>query len=175
MVMMSPPIRGSPGRCWRRVQLGMRRIGRVRRERQLCTKATNSMHRPPKDKDTDSILPTDLYQIHGLSDYSTIWRYQRSMVQRHLNTKHTKEHVEDALILTEHKSVYTLGRGSTLGAKNQKNETNALHYPTIQMLHDPSLHYHHIFISSYLSMFLCFYVPMFLSSFLALFCTVFDL
>ena len=91
----------------------LRIIGR--RKRQLSTTSTTFSHRHPKDKPVGSILPAGLYHLEGLSDYSNVWMYQRCMVQKHLNTKHTKEHVEDALILTEHKSVYTLGRGSTLG------------------------------------------------------------
>lgn len=50
----------------------------------------------------------------GKSDYETAWRYQRSMVECHLNTKYTNDTVLDCLIITEHHSVYTLGKGSTL-------------------------------------------------------------
>ena len=94
---------------------------RLGRKRQLCNLSSTFSHRQPRDKLMGSSLPTTLYQLDGLSDYSDVWMYQRCMVQRHLNTKYTKEHVVDALILTEHKSVYTLGRGSSLGALSGKN------------------------------------------------------
>ena len=85
----------------------------TRSRRLFSTAAATVLHRPPKDK--VSTLPMRLYEFDGLSDYSKIWQYQRCLVQSHLNTKKTFEHVEDALIVTEHKSVYTLGKGSTLG------------------------------------------------------------
>lgn len=65
----------------------------------------------------------------GRSDYAAAWKYQRSLVECHLNTKHTKAHVLDSVIITEHNAVYTLGKGSTL--MNLKLDMSDSSYPSV--------------------------------------------
>jgi len=56
-----------------------------------------------------------VYRVPGLLDYRKGWRYQKALTT-FLNTQRKAENTDTyhRLILTEHASVYTLGRGSTL-------------------------------------------------------------
>lgn len=50
----------------------------------------------------------------GVSDYQQVWRYQKVLIE-HAGVERKKGNsVPDSLILTQHQSLYTLGRGSTL-------------------------------------------------------------
>ena len=50
----------------------------------------------------------------GTVEYLKAWEYQRSLVEYHFHLKKLEKSFLDSLIITEHPSIYTLGKGSTL-------------------------------------------------------------
>lgn len=55
-----------------------------------------------------------VHDIYSLIPYVTAWRWQHSLMRRAIDAQKANEHHSDSLIVVEHPSVYTLGRGSTL-------------------------------------------------------------
>jgi lipoyl(octanoyl) transferase len=47
-------------------------------------------------------------------DFEQAWRWQRHLVEGQANARKTGNDGEDSVILLQHDSIYTLGRGSTL-------------------------------------------------------------
>lgn len=51
--------------------------------------------------------------VHDLHDYDQIWRYQKALMENCWNVRKNNNITEDSIILVQHKSVYTLGKGGT--------------------------------------------------------------
>jgi lipoate-protein ligase B len=59
--------------------------------------------------------PCVVHNIPGLTPYVSAWRWQRILAQRSMDAQKQGKHEHpDTLLVVEHPSVYTLGRGSTL-------------------------------------------------------------
>ena len=61
------------------------------------------------------LRPCILYKEFGsVTDYQQVWRYQK-VLNEHAGKERKKENdIPDSLILVQHQSLYTLGRGATL-------------------------------------------------------------
>jgi lipoyl(octanoyl) transferase len=66
----------------------------------------------------------NIYRLNGLVTYEQAWKYQRALVEHTNAVRKAGKVTSDSLILLEHPSVYTLGRGATL--ENLKFETDDL-------------------------------------------------
>lgn len=61
------------------------------------------------------LKPCNLYrEVVGTSDYQEVWRYQKVLIENAGQERKKGNSVPDSVILTQHQSLYTLGRGSTL-------------------------------------------------------------
>ena len=47
-------------------------------------------------------------------DYQTIWRYQKALLEHIGQARKAGQPVDDVLLVVQHPSVYTLGRGATV-------------------------------------------------------------
>lgn len=56
----------------------------------------------------------NLQKVSGLTNYATAWRYQKLLMEHSWQMKKAGTPVGDSLIVVEHPSTYTLGRGATL-------------------------------------------------------------
>lgn len=56
----------------------------------------------------------DLRKAGGLTDYATAWRYQKLLMEHCWQMKKAGTEICDSLMVVEHPSTYTLGRGATL-------------------------------------------------------------
>ena len=61
------------------------------------------------------LKPCTLYnEVKAITDYQQTWRYQKVLAE-HTGIERKKGNpVADSLILVQHQSLYTLGRGATL-------------------------------------------------------------
>lgn len=48
----------------------------------------------------------------SMVEYSTGWQYQKSLTEMIIRSRKENEGTKDSLLLVQHKSVYTLGRGA---------------------------------------------------------------
>ena len=64
-------------------------------------------------------MRTNLCKVYNLTlggrltDYTTVWRFQKALQERSSEIFKRNEPVTDSLIIVQHPSIYTLGRGAT--------------------------------------------------------------
>jgi lipoyl(octanoyl) transferase len=61
------------------------------------------------------LKPCNLYRnVAGTTDYQEVWRYQKVLIEHAGQERKKGNSVPDSVILTQHPSLYTLGRGASL-------------------------------------------------------------
>ena len=55
-----------------------------------------------------------VYQAIGLTSYETAWKYQKLLVQHMYQCRKMQKKTPDRMLLVQHPSIYTLGRGASL-------------------------------------------------------------
>lgn len=62
------------------------------------------------------LKPCKVYNevLKGPSDYQQIWRYQKILTEHAGKQRKSGQAVADSLLIVQHQSLYTLGRGATL-------------------------------------------------------------
>ena len=61
------------------------------------------------------LKPCILYkEFGGVTDYQQVWRYQKVLNEHAGKERRKGNEIADSLIMVQHQSLYTLGRGATL-------------------------------------------------------------
>ena len=61
------------------------------------------------------LRPCVLYkEFNSVTDYQQVWRYQRVLNEHAGKEKKKGNQIPDSLIMVQHQSLYTLGRGATV-------------------------------------------------------------
>ncbi len=73
-------------------------------------------------------LKCDLYNFAGqLIDYSLSWKFQKAMLEHIHHTKKSGQFINDALMIVQHPSIYTLGRGASETNLKFQSHANSEH------------------------------------------------